>query len=182
MKKIKSREEIESQQKRMKLIISVLIIFLMVFSTAGFALFNGSGISNNQEIEQENGYYNGRYYVYQQNGKEFYFTNSIEETQGVQIELSHTLNSYSGSPVFFISDNDVIFNEVSLNLGQFVPRIQRACLEECDEDLPEKECTENLIVYNEAEENKVYQDENCVFIEGDLIAVDAFLYKVLGIN
>jgi hypothetical protein len=38
-----------------------------------------------------------------------------------------------------------------------------------------------MIVWQKGAENKVYQKDNCVFIEGDMKAADAFLYKIFGL-
>ena len=73
-------------------------------------------------------------------------------------------------------------DEISLSLGRYTGRIQEACYGKCDKDLPEKDCTQNLIVWKDSAENKVYSQGKCVFIEGDLRAVDAFLYKIFELN
>ena len=59
-------------------------------------------------------------------------------------------------------------------------RIQDACYGECERDLPEKSCEEKIIVFRESQEKQIYQEGNCIFIDGDLSSVDAFLYKILG--
>jgi len=183
MEKIKSSEEIAKGQRRNKIIVGVVLIFLMVFSTAGFALFGRSNSSsgNSGDNNQQSSYYNGQYWVYNSGGQEFYFTNAQELAQKVPVSISLTLQNYAGGLIFVDSENDLIVNEISINLGRFTERLQRACYGPCEEDLPEKDCTENLIIFTESEENKVYQEENCVFIEGNLVSVDAFLYKILGL-
>ena len=183
MRKIKTQEEIEKKQKRMKMIIGIVFIFLMTFSTAGFALFGRSGNSkSDSETAQQDSYYNGQYWIYNLNGREFYFTNSKEQTKDVSVEISATFNNYVGSNVYIDSDSDAITNELGNNIGRFAGRFQKACYGSCEEDLPEKDCNDNLIVWKESEERKVYQEGNCIFINGDLVTVDAFLYKMLGFS
>ena len=74
------------------------------------------------------------------------------------------------------------FSGITNNLGRYASRIQEACYGECERDFPEKDCSENLIVFKEMEERKIYQEEKCIFIEGDLLSVDAFLYKIMGFS
>jgi hypothetical protein len=69
-----------------------------------------------------------------------------------------------------------------VNLARYASRFQEACYGECEKDLPEKDCSEKLIVFRESEVKKVYEEGSCVIIEGDMVAVDAFLYRVLGIS
>jgi len=182
MRRIKSQEDIEKRGRRNKLLVGGTLIFLMVFSTAGFALYGSSGGSGNSgsDSNQEGPYYNGQYWVYNAGGNEFYFTNNVDLAKSVSVEISMTLQNYAAGSLFIDSEREDVTNEISNNIGRFAQRIQRACYGPCEKDLPEKDCSENLVIWRESEENKVYQEENCVFIEGDLIAVDAFLYKVLG--
>ena len=187
MRKIKSEEDIKRGKKRVKIIVGAVLVFLMVFSTAGFALY-GQSDSNSGAIGSSNpgdpGFgsnYNGQYWVYQIGGQEFYFTNVRELTQNIPVEIQTTLQDYTGSNIFVDSDDREVLNEISISLGRYTQRLQEACYGSCEENLPEKDCTENLIVFSESENSRVYQEDKCVFIEGDLTSVDAFLYRILGI-
>jgi len=91
------------------------------------------------------------------------------------------LNDYAGLPLYIDSDVDSVSSEVVLTLGRFASRVQGACYGECETDLPEKDCSENLIIIRDSLENRVYQEEKCVFIEGDVATADAFLFRVLGL-
>jgi hypothetical protein len=183
MKRIKTKEDIERGKKRFKIIGGVVLITLMVFSTAGFALLGGGQTLGGSQSGSENEpFYNGQYWIYQLGEQQYYFANSLEETSNVPVSVHSGLNNYAGLPLFIVSNNDAVSDEISVNLGRYASRAQRACFGECEEDLPEKDCTENLIVYEESEENSVRQEDNCVFIEGDLLAVDAFLYRTLGLE
>ncbi len=186
MRKIKSPEEIAQSKKKLKLLVGGVLIFLMVFSTAGFAFFSGGGLGGGtgspNNIQENTGDFNGRHWVYQKDGQEFYFTNPLEITNNVPININFNLNNYLGTSVYIVSDNDLIISEITQNLARYTGRLQKACYGKCEEDLPEKTCNDNLIIWQEAEENRVYQDQNCIFIESaeaDLRAVDAFLYKIL---
>ena len=96
-----------------------------------------------------------------------------------------SVRDYAGKQLYVASDNNAVLQEIGLNLGNYVPRVHRACLGVCEDNLPEKSCDgeDNLIVWNsDASVGGVYQEQNCIFIDGDLRAVDAFLYKILGNN
>ena len=186
MKRIKSPEDAKREKGRNKLIVGFILIFLMVFSTAGFALFGRSSSSNNgsnfDQSEAADAYYDGYRWIYSFGGQQFYFANNLDSVKEIPVDISFTLQNYASSSVFIVAESDEVLNEISNNLDRYTARLQEACYGPCEEDLPEKDCTENLIVWINSDVGRVYQEENCVFIEGDLATVDAFLYKILGIS
>ena len=179
MRKIKTAEEIEKKQNLIKFIAGGVLVFLMVFSTAGFAL-NGLGGGNSNSDGLEDVYFDGQYWVYSLGGQQFYFTNRIEDISEIPLEISMKINDFSGKTLYIDSENLAVNGEILNNLGKYAYRIQEACYGECERNLPEKSCEDNFIVFRESEERNVYQEENCIFVDGDLSSVDAFLYKILG--
>lgn len=185
MKRIKSQEDLNRAKGRNKFIVGFILIFLMVFSTAGFALFGRSSSSNggsNFDQSEVDAYYDGYRWIYSFGGQQFYFANNLDSVKEIPVDISLTLQNYASSSVFIVAESDEVLNEISNNLGRYTARLQEACYGACEEDLPEKDCTENLIVWINSDEDRVYQEGNCIFIEGDLATVDAFLYKILGIG
>jgi hypothetical protein len=93
-----------------------------------------------------------------------------------------------GRPLYVSSEDSDALSHLSLNFGQVVQRMQNACQdgEECEEEFPIKDCSENFIIISEGAENKIEKDQNCVFIEakaGNSIAViDEFLYRTVGVR
>ena len=73
-------------------------------------------------------------------------------------------------------------------MNQVVERMQSACLNEseCNGDYPIKDCSNNFIIIREAEEERVFQNESCVYIQGEkeelIKLTDEFLYKIIGIK
>lgn len=183
MQKIRMKEDIEKGQRTKKIIISMILLFILVSSTLGFAFFSNpnsnsqSGVNPNSNIQQ-----NGNYYNLDINGQQFSFLNPPESTQKVPIDMTVTLASYSGKPLFIVSNSDTISAEIASSLGRYASRVQKACYGKCNLDLPEKDCSENLIIWNSSIERSVYQNESCIFILGDALSADAFLYKILGVN
>ena len=184
MEKIKTKEEIESGQKKKKMIVSLFLLGLLVLSTLGYALlYNPSSSQDNQENQADNNAYaidsQGRYVLNLQ-GQSFSFANPPESAQEVPVNIMLNINNYKDKAVFLVSNDSLINSEIYTNLGGFAERVQLACYGSCELNLPEKNCTDMLIILNSSLNNKVYQQDNCVFIEGDLLAVDAFLYRILG--
>jgi hypothetical protein len=95
--------------------------------------------------------------------------------------------------LYFVN-NKAASNEIINNLKGIFSRYQEACLvggcdyddvnETGNKDLPEKTCSDNLIVFDEIEnETRVWQENNCVYISGNyILGADAFLYNVFGIK
>ena len=179
MNRIKTAKEIEKKQKLVKLLAGAVLIFLMVFSTAGFAL-NGIGLGNSNSEDIESEYFDGQNWIYSFGEQQFYFANNIEEVSEIPLEISLKINEISGETIYIDSENSAVKNEILNNLGRYSYRIQEACYGECERDLPEKSCEEKIIVFRESQEKQIYREGNCIFIDGDLSSVDAFLYKILG--
>lgn len=183
MRRIETHAEIESRKKRRTRIFTFLILGILVLSSAGYAFFSNPD-SGDSSASGKNGNVvesGGRWYM--KFGEQTQsFTSSPEAVKNASVIMSSSLSSFAGKILYISSDNQGIYSEIAYNLNPYVERIQAACYQNCTEDLPEKDCTENLIVFRQGNENKVYQSQNCVFIEGDMRAVDAFLYKIFGVN
>lgn len=168
VRRIESREETERKHKRNVNFISIAMLILLLGSTVGFAL-----IYSDEDSEGES-----------QDDSELTlpFGTSIENAKLVPVNIQKNINSYSGKNVYISANESGVVNVIGSIMGQYASRVNEACYEKCEKDLPEKNCSENLIVYTEKEENNVYQTENCIFIEGELRAIDAFLYRLVGGN
>jgi len=186
--KIQTKGEKEKKRKQNQLIVGGVMIFLLVLSTAGFSLLS-SGDNNSNSEYKDNGfkfYSEGGYFATEISGQVYRFKYLPSQVTDVEIEGEYDLNSYIGQPIYFVGETSVA-SEILVNLQSFVLRYQEACLEggECsNEELPVKTCSDNLIVYknNNAEQTKIYKEENCVFMEGDLTkASNAFVYKLLRV-
>jgi hypothetical protein len=75
-----------------------------------------------------------------------------------------------------------------MNLNQVVQRMQPACLdaENCEGDIPVKDCNSTFIIIRESNTTSIEQNASCVFISApkdQLVATtDEFLFKILGIE
>ena len=183
MRKIVLKENLETKGKRNTIIFSIFMLVLLIVSTAGYAFMSGSRDTKETEDKDSKVQQIGNYWVLTLDGEKIYFSNSPEDVEDIQVSVySINLNAYKNKPLYIDSENQGIAGEIGSSLGKYAERTQLACYGKCEGDLPIKTCSDNLIIWKEAEENHVYENESCVFIEGDMKAVDAFLYKIFGIN
>ncbi len=189
-KRLLSAKDKKSKDRFNQLLIGLVLIFIMFLSVLGYAL------SGNQDEKSDNGkvVYNGLEFV-NQNG---YWTTSLEnfqfnfkynpnEVEVIESTLNYA-NSYYDKPLYIKSDDSSATSEIYINLNQIVQRMQNACIDEegCEGDLPIKDCNDNFIIIKENNLTSITQNESCVFINGPrenlTMIVDAFLFKILGIN
>lgn len=172
-------EETERKRRRNSLILAIFMLGILFIGTAGYAFLSSLSFSSSDDksgplINEE-----GKFGVETNNGI-FYFRNTKETVANIPVDVTLTLNNYQNSFLYIDSgDNLQEYNEIATTLGGFTNRVQEACYGKCEKNLPEKDCSAMLIIINNTLENEVYQKDNCVFINGNIKAVDAFLYKIL---
>lgn len=179
MRKIESSVDVEKRRANKARWISIAILLMLALSSLGYSFLSRTEdtSSSNQNVQTD-----GSQWYVNVNGRQHVFLTSPETAKGVEVNTINRINNYLGKEVYISSDNDGITYEIGSNLEGYASRVQRACFGECEQDYPEKDCNSTLIVWKSAEINKVYQKDNCIFIDGDMRAADAFLYKLLGIN
>ncbi|MEK6846800.1 MAG: hypothetical protein AABY16_01390 [Nanoarchaeota archaeon] len=185
MQKIQTAATLAAAEQRRSRFGGIVIIAILLLSTAGFALSGvGFGSNGSNDGQDDGPVYNGQYWVYNLAGQQYSFTNSASEVDFSAVSnLQKNLADFSGRQVYIDSDNTAALQEILINLGRHVQRISEACYGECDRDLPEKTCESGpMIVVRTSEQQSVREEQNCVFIDGDLRTVDVFLYKILGLN
>ena len=203
MRKIKSMADIERIRRRNNIILGVVMIALLVGSTAGYSLMSAD--SEDENVVEERGFKfvrdSGMWRLGLDSSKDdpagpegefFSFQYLPSEVDDVDVNVSVEFGDYSGQPLYFVNPSEGA-GEVLNVLGKYLLRYQEACLDSgneenstnesvCGGDLPFKDCGSNLIIFESGNETRVYGEGNCVFIEGDFIrGVDAFLYKILGV-
>lgn len=192
----------EKERRRNSLIIGGFLIFVMLFSTLGFAFFN-SNMNTNAKVSSEKIEYNGLIFEqtpvgtwkFEISGFLFETRYNPQETQNISvISLDKDIMDYQNKVLYFGVDSDEeIFSsgnqEVYNGLRQFIPRSNFACLsEECTEDYPIKDCSEeNIIIFKEeTTDSRITNEEGCVYIysqsKDQLLAADAFLFRIFGVN
>lgn len=181
MRKIESSETVEKRSKVRTRWFTIIILGLLVLSSVGYAFFANpdSNTSSNQ-----NGVQNlGGQWGFKYGEQTHYTTYGPDEVKNVSVEIANNLNGYYGQVIYYYVENQALAYEVVSNIQRYTERMQPACYgANCTEDYPEKTCEDKLIVWTQSNQSKVYQKQNCVFIEGDLKAADAFIYRLFGIN
>jgi hypothetical protein len=190
MKNIETREIIEKKERRNKRIISIAIGVIMLLSTAGYAIVSMEKTDTSGNVKTT---YNGLNFLKENevwktniNGKEFSFNYLPQDTANLSIKINW--QDYRGKPLYF-TDSGEAEAKIATNLQGIAERFQQVCLKEkradkCEGNLPEKNCSSNIIVIKENETREIYQQGNCTFIISNdtLRDSDAFLYKILGIK
>jgi len=188
LSKIKTKQEIEKNKTRNKLIVGFILILIMILSTIGFS-FLSKEQNNSNIIINEKGvdfYKQSNIWIADINNQQYQFQYLPSQVSDIEINGTVNLNNYINQVAYIVNVNEGA-SEVLVNLQRYLLRYQEACKEELNcssEDLPIKDCSENLFIFEEGkEETKVIIENKCVYIKGDqLRASDAFLYKVLNIN
>jgi hypothetical protein len=186
MRKIETKEDIDAKKKRNNKIFTLFMLFILVGGTVGYAfsLFMGTDEFSQTDSEGAGRVQNyGNQWVITWAGNQHVFSNSPESSFNVtEMNFIPDISKYYNKPLYIDSESDIISNEIGLNLGVYSERVNRACYEDCEEsNYVEKNCSDNLIIYRKADENTINQEDNCIFIDGDMRAVDAFLYREIGI-
>ena len=192
MRRIKTKEQQDKNVKRNQLIMGIILIGLMVFSTLGYAFSGGEEEEGSGEIEYNGIIFmqdNGGYWNFGFQGYEFTTRYNPQETQDISFFSYSALNNYANQPLYFISKSQEVKFEIARNLEPFILRFNDACLDEdCENDYPIKNCSiDNVIIVNEPEEESegIYQEEKCVYItasfENQTMYADRFLFGVLGV-
>ena len=184
MRRIETQNDISRKKKRNNIILSVLMLVILVGSTIGYAFmyYTGSedssqtGTGGNEKIRQV-----GSKWIVNVSGAEFQLSSSPESTANVSVENFISSGHYYGKTVYIDSVSTEITYEIASTVGRFASKVQEGCLGSCERNLPEKNCSDYVIVWNRTADDKVYQKENCVFIDGSIKSVDAFLYKLIGL-
>ncbi len=176
MKKIMSSEDKERSQHRKKMIGGFIMMFILILSSVGFAFFSAGDSSPETQEQPVNPY---GFLEIDNNGGKIYLTNYPSSISGVPVSLDRNIEYFYNSVLFVDIEDQMMLQQLSLNIQGLPVRLQPACYLSCEEDLPEKTCEDNIIVYRPGEEDKVYHENNCIFIEGGSKAFDSFIYNLV---
>lgn len=190
IKRIVTKEEKEKSRKRNHIIIGIILVGLMVLSTAGYALLSndkaGGGENNKVSYNGFNFVKTSGFWTTEVNGRVFIFQSLPQELENMSVSISgvYNLKDYTGKPLYIINSNPNV-GIILQNIGEDLERYQEACFEgiNCtNKELPIKTCKDNIILFLPEENKGVYKQENCVFITGNINGgTDAFMYKLTGI-
>lgn len=205
LRKLATKEVLERKKRRNQVIVGLVLVTIMILSTAGYAI--------NREKSESFRY------------KEFEFSRSErgwqvmkqpfslitrflpQDVENISLFGSWSVNDFANKEIYFVAyrgEAKIAASEIARNLP--FRRAQYACFEDdanlsgC-EDLPLKTCLDEVIFINYLSSNvssgnlsenetkhveaRIFQNDSCVAIESeyeDLIkAADRFLFDVYGI-
>ena len=159
--------------KKRQLILAIFIIIIMISSAIGFVYTNDSNDTNTVNY---NGFkfkltenYN---YIVDINGKQFIFDNLPNQLEDMELPEFSTLNTKYYLIINYSEKNgniDYSINKLRYTLNLVNKKGILACAntEECNADLPVKDCTEDSFYLKKSSINKVYLMDKCVIIEGN---------------
>ena len=172
--------ELEEKQKRQKRIGSIVLVCLLLLSTLGFAI--GTVVDKGTQNPGQGAHFNGQYWVYSGAGRDYYFSYNPSDINFTNVSFNMNLGDIQNKILYLDNPENSASAIIESNLAGWVGRIQPACFGECEFDLPERNCSEPLIVIRNSESESIRQEEMCVFVNGGEMAINAFLYKILGFN
>jgi len=200
MKEIETKESKNKKARKNRTILVIVMIGLMVLSTAGYAIMNWEGNNNSSggkvKIGSYSFYKSQGFWGVDLNSETYYFDFLPNETSVENISLvGLDIKNYQGLPVYIVggdySPDKFYINLNTLLQGGFFQRINRACISEInctDPSLPVKNCSkDNVIILQSYNNQNLTKRDNCVFIGGSNLdernrAVDEFFYRFLSIK
>jgi hypothetical protein len=193
MRKILPKKDIEKKQTRNQVIIALLLGFLMIGSTLGFALLSGERSYDISEKVNYNGFLFERndqgYWGVNVQGANFVTFYNPQEIENLDLNLEVSLDDFYNKPFYYVGSNSQAMNEITVNFGPYLSILpQEVCLPEdkCDNEKLVRDCSNNIIIFVEKDSIKTYKEENCIFIEApyndQIKIVDKIIFKSIGIE
>ncbi|MDA3836267.1 MAG: hypothetical protein PF542_01455 [Nanoarchaeota archaeon] len=195
MRKLMSKKDEAKKQKRNQYILGIILVVVMFGSV--FGVIAGSFNSDNKTTQEKITYkglafdQQGSFYTLSIGERIFYFSEDPRELDSLNYDFNMTsiITKLVGQPLYLDSEDYYVSQEIAQNVQAYPSRMQSACINEddCyDELLPIKDCSNNMIIVKESSENKIYEEDNCIFIEGkseDLMKLaDIVILQLLGLN
>lgn len=192
MKKLLTQKQKDKKQKIKQLIVGIILISLMLISTAGYAM-NGNSKDSIKVIEYHGIKFtrSNNYWSFNYNGNQFNTLYNPTEVDSISVSNKLLLKDYNQKPLYIVGPLGEPALEIIRNLNPFILRVNSACIskEDCTENAPIKDISkDNIIIIQEPEQGQkesIFQQEKAVFItayyENQTKYADAFLFSALGI-
>jgi len=171
----------EERKKKRNKYLGIALLVIMAISSIGYAFLSSSPDTTSKTQLKEGLFEQNGQWFFKQGQVELAFNIGPEEVKNISSNINLTLNDFAQKKVYAVDKERVLIGYLMQNIGKFTS-VGEACLGKCDLDLPEKNCTSDyLIVWNRTADNSLTQKEKCIFINGDINALDAFVYRVFGL-
>ena len=181
MRKIVSKEIEEKKAKRNRMILGFFLVFIMFFSVAEYAFLSSPDTQTNPETNSIT--FNGLkftsqngYWILNKDGTNFIFRYNPNQIKPINSEIN-VIENYYNKPLYIKTSNINAEAEIRTNIAVFVNGVI----------ITDKEnCKDNTIIAEGKNISKIYQQENCVYIQGtesELVKLtDEFLFKIFEIR
>lgn len=198
MQRIETSEQKEKREKRRQMITGVVLVVILLLSTAGYSIMDRSK-ENAAEKERYNNFeFVSSGELWRLQGSSLSTRYLPGEVENISYSAALQQGQFAGRDVYFVAFSEgakIAANEIARNLPAL--RFQLACLpeqanmSECA-DLPVKNCGSIVLAIDEKRLNntssmqeRIYQQENCIFLEvstKNLIrAADRVLFGIYGV-
>jgi len=191
LRRIATTEDYEKKRKRTNAVTSIFLVGIMIFSVVGYAFYNTGSEESVGEVEYQDVSFSlqgDNLWHFNIGDSKFATAFNPLETKNISNIAYVDLSVLNGKPLYFSHDSEKMgVNEISRNLVRFTEGLRYACIDECEEDLPVKNCSEdNIIIIDSGTQNLINQKDSCIYIsakEGEILRVsDSFIFRALGFN
>ena len=171
--------------KKTQIFVAIFILLIMIFSAIGFVYTNPDN-ANQNSLD-----YKGFKFVLNQNNQyqidindnSFIFDYNPNDLSNIDIPEFNLV----GDKYYILVNYSDVDNNLEYNLGKLGYTLNLlgvrpvlACDNEqnCEENLPVKDCSSNSFYFVKGSLNKVYLDNKCIVIEGDTIGMSRSVDKI----
>ncbi|MSS74697.1 hypothetical protein EXS73_00575 [Candidatus Pacearchaeota archaeon] len=175
----------DTTSKRSSQLFLYFAVGIMIVSSVGYAFLSSPSsdtlppdTSNAPTGIQDlgNGVWSANVY-----GASFQFLTSPDDVGNVTLMTNITLAELVALPIEYNIASPSLGEAVGMTVGQLVAS-QPVCIGNCVEDVPERDCTTPVISWNQtALVERVYQQKQCIIIEGSRTAFDAWVYRLTSL-
>ena len=171
--------------KKTQLIV-IFIIVIMISSAIGFVYINPDANQNANAINYKGFDFtltsSGKYIVNIE-GKEFIFDYLPDEIKDIEMpDFSLASDKYYliTNPLDKNENIDYSLNKIGYTLNLLGIRAVLACdiEQECDPNMPIKDCSNDAFYFKKSNVNKVYLQDKCLVIEGDETGLSKSVDKI----
>src|SRR3989344_3709677 len=172
--------------KKAQLFIVLFIVVIMISSVIGFVYTNPNSDQNINSFNYNNFKFdltsNGKYQV-NVNDKNFifdYLPGDLKDIELLNFNLKddkyYLITNYSEKD----QNMDYNLNKLGYTLNLLGIKTVLACYneEECNLDLPIKDCNNDAFYLKKSNINKVYLENKCIIIEGNPVSMSKMIDKV----
>ena len=173
--------------KKSNLILVVFIVFIMITSAIGFIYTP----KDNNDLNQNSISYKGHNfqlttdnrYVFDLNGNQIIFDNNPSDLDSINLPIFQITQD----KVYLIFNPGERDNNLDYSMSKLAYTLQNkgirtvlACSKEenCDAELPIKDCENEAFYFKKDNITKIYKDNNCVVLQGDSININKYVDKL----